>query len=167
MAALVDAGLSHVQISFQGVMAEAADRVAGFSGALDKKRQAARLVREAGLPLTFNAVMHRQNLDQLPAMIDLAVELDAARIEVAHVQYMGWGLKNRAALDEGSKRSSPLATHRCQPPLRPLPSLRCSRCQRHLSRRRLQNRSHHLWSRHLPQRRPQNHAPRSGRSPSH
>ena len=31
-------------------------------------------------------------------MIDMAVELDVRRIEVAHVQYYGWGLANRAAL---------------------------------------------------------------------
>src|SRR5690606_23720388 len=49
-------------------------------------------------PLTVNAVMHRQNLHQLPDIIDMAVELDADRIEVANVQYYGWALKNRAAL---------------------------------------------------------------------
>jgi pyrroloquinoline quinone biosynthesis protein E len=42
--------------------------------------------------------MHRQNLARLPSMIELAVELGAGRVEVAHVQYYGWGLRNRAAL---------------------------------------------------------------------
>jgi pyrroloquinoline quinone biosynthesis protein E len=42
--------------------------------------------------------MHRQNLYQLTDMIEMAVELDAARLEVAHVQYLGWASKNRAAL---------------------------------------------------------------------
>ena len=42
--------------------------------------------------------MHRQNLDQLEAMIELALELGAHRLEVAHVQYYGWALLNRAAL---------------------------------------------------------------------
>ena len=57
-----------------------------------------RAVRAAGLPLTVNAVVHRQNLDQLEAMVDLALELGAHRLEVAHVQYYGWALINRAAL---------------------------------------------------------------------
>jgi radical SAM protein with 4Fe4S-binding SPASM domain len=35
---------------------------------------------------------------RLEAIIDLAVGLGAERLEVAHVQYYGWGLKNRAAL---------------------------------------------------------------------
>ncbi len=97
-AALAEAGLNHVQISLQGSESESADRICGLPGAHAKKLAAARLVREAGLPLTVNAVMHRQNLAQLPAIIDLAVELGAGRLEVAHVQYYGWALKNRAAL---------------------------------------------------------------------
>jgi pyrroloquinoline quinone biosynthesis protein E len=92
------AGLNHVQISFQGDEAETADRIAGMAGAHAKKLEAARLVREAGLPLTVNAVMHRQNLAGLPAMIELALGLGASRLEVAHVQYYGWALENRAAL---------------------------------------------------------------------
>jgi hypothetical protein len=31
-------------------------------------------------------------------MVDLALALGASRIEIAHVQYYGWALKNRAAL---------------------------------------------------------------------
>jgi pyrroloquinoline quinone biosynthesis protein E len=69
-----------------------------MKGAHARKQVAARLVREAGLPLTLNAVVHRQNLQNLPAMIDLALAWDAARLEVAHVQYYGWALENRATL---------------------------------------------------------------------
>jgi pyrroloquinoline quinone biosynthesis protein E len=97
LAALADAGLCHIQISFQGNEPELANRIAGFKGH-SKKLEAAGWARELGLPLTVNAVMHRQNLHQLPGMIDMAVELDADRIEVANVQYYGWALKNRAAL---------------------------------------------------------------------
>jgi pyrroloquinoline quinone biosynthesis protein E len=42
--------------------------------------------------------MHRQNLHQLADIIQMAVDLDADRLEVANVQYYGWALKNRAAL---------------------------------------------------------------------
>jgi len=98
LAALDRAGLNHVQISFQGAEDGIANRVAGLAGSHAKKLAAAKMVRAAGLPLTVNAVMHRQNLHQLNAMIDMAVELGADRIEVANVQYYGWALKNRAAL---------------------------------------------------------------------
>src|SRR5260370_14860617 len=74
------------------------DRIAGLLGSQDAKRRAAGLVREAGLPLTVNAVVHRQNLDRLGEMIELAVALGADRLEVAHVQYYGWAFRNRAAL---------------------------------------------------------------------
>ena len=95
---LADAGLSHVQISVQGAEEGLADRVGGFRNGHAKKLEAARWTREVGLPLTLNAVMHRQNLHQLPQIIDLAVALDADRLEVANVQYYGWALKNREAL---------------------------------------------------------------------
>jgi pyrroloquinoline quinone biosynthesis protein E len=98
LAALADAGLCHVQISFQGGEAETANRVAGLKDAHAKKLEVARWVRELDLPLTVNAVMHRQNLAQLPDIIQMAVDLDADRLEVANVQYYGWALKNRAAL---------------------------------------------------------------------
>lgn len=98
LAALADAGLCHVQISFQGSEPGVADRVAGLKDAHPKKIEAGRWARELGLPLTVNAVMHRQNLFQLPDIIQMAVDLDADRLEVANVQYYGWALKNRAAL---------------------------------------------------------------------
>ena len=107
---LQDMGLDHVQVSFQGTTAEISDRVAGYQGH-EKKLQASRWVRELDMPLTVNAVMHRQNLHQLPDMINMAVELDAERLEVAQVQYYGWALRNRAAflptreqLDEATER---------------------------------------------------------------
>ncbi|HEY7609820.1 MAG TPA: pyrroloquinoline quinone biosynthesis protein PqqE [Alphaproteobacteria bacterium] len=96
--AMAAAGLDHVQISIQGHAPEAADRVAGYRGAQAKKRAAAAHVRAAGMPLTINAVMHRHNLGELDAVIAMAVELGAGRLEIAHVQYYGWGLRNRAAL---------------------------------------------------------------------
>lgn len=95
---LADAGLCHVQISVQGSESLVADRVGGFKNGHAKKLQVAAWTREVGLPLTINAVMHRQNLHQLPAIIDMAVALDADRLEVANVQYYGWALKNREAL---------------------------------------------------------------------
>ena len=98
LVALADAGLCHVQISFQGSEQGVADRVAGLKDAHAKKIEAAGWARELDLPLTVNAVMHRQNLFQLADIIQMAVDLDADRLEVANVQYYGWALKNRAAL---------------------------------------------------------------------
>ncbi len=96
--ALMEAGLEHVQISFQDSKAAGADRISGYPGGLARKLRFARWVTERGLALTVNAVITRHNAARLPAMVDLAVDLGANRLEVANVQYYGWGLLNRAAL---------------------------------------------------------------------
>lgn len=98
LARLVEAGLEHVQLSLQDSDPVFGDRIAGLAGAQQAKREVAALVCAAGLPLTVNAVVHRQNLRHLENIIDLAVTLGADRLEVAHVQYYGWALANRAAL---------------------------------------------------------------------
>ena len=48
------------------------------------------------MPLTINAPIHRHNINNVEAIIDYAVSLGAGRVEIAHVQYYAWALKNRA-----------------------------------------------------------------------
>ena len=60
--------------------------------------QVAEWIGQIGFPLTLNAVVHRQNLDRLPEMIDLAERLGCRRIEVATVQFHGWADLNRRPL---------------------------------------------------------------------
>jgi pyrroloquinoline quinone biosynthesis protein E len=96
--ALAEAGLDHLQLSIQDSEARNANRIGGYKNGHAKKLAVGRMVTEIGLPLTINAVVHRQNLDHLPEIIELAVELKAKRLEVAHVQYYGWALMNRASL---------------------------------------------------------------------
>lgn len=95
---LAKIGLDHVQLSIQDTDTANAERISNYKGGAEKKRAVARWVRELNLPLTINAVVHRQNIENLPAMIEYAVEAGAARIEIAHTQYYAWALKNRAAL---------------------------------------------------------------------
>src|SRR5882724_4333809 len=97
-ARLSDAGLDHVQISIQDNEPGAADHIAGYKGAYARKAALAAEVTRAGIPLTVNAVMHRANIDHVAEMVALALELGAKRVEIAHVQYYGWALKNRAQL---------------------------------------------------------------------
>ena len=96
--AMEEAGLDHIQLSVQGVNARIADRIGGYKGGFERKMHVAEHIAEMGFPLTLNAVMHRENLDDLPATIEMAQRLGARRIEVACVQFQGWALKNRAAL---------------------------------------------------------------------
>jgi pyrroloquinoline quinone biosynthesis protein E len=95
---LADCGLDHVQLSLQALDPETSDKIGNYKQSLDKKLKVARWVREAGLPLTINAPTHRHNIGQTPALIELALELGADRLEIAHVQYYGWAARNRAAL---------------------------------------------------------------------
>ena len=91
-------GLDHVQISIQDADPINADRLGGAKRGHAQKLEAAGWVRELDLPLTINAPVHRQNIGNLGNMIALAESLGAGRIEIAHVQYYGWALVNRAAL---------------------------------------------------------------------
>jgi PqqA peptide cyclase len=93
-----EAGLDHVQVSIQDSDAVSADRIAGYRGAFQRKHALAVEAVRLGLPLTINLVVHRANIGRISAMVDLALALKAGRIEIAHVQYYGWALQNRAAL---------------------------------------------------------------------
>ena len=75
-----------------------ADRIAGYEGAFARKCALAAEVVRLKIPLTVNAVMHRANIDHIEDMVALALALGASRVEIAHVQYYGWALKNRASL---------------------------------------------------------------------
>jgi PqqA peptide cyclase len=98
LAALSDAGLDHVQISIQDSDEASANHIAGYEGASARKRALAKEVVSLGLPLTVNMVVHRANIGRIEPMVELALSLGASRVEIAHVQYYGWALKNRAAL---------------------------------------------------------------------
>ena len=91
------AGLDHAQISFQADEPALADAIAGVTSHR-RKLDAAMAVADEGIALTFNIVLHRANLDRLPAIIALAESLGAGRIELAHAQYYGWAKWNRARL---------------------------------------------------------------------
>jgi pyrroloquinoline quinone biosynthesis protein E len=95
---LWEAGLDHVQVSIQDSDAVSADHIAGYKGAFQRKHALAAEAVRLGLMLTVNLVVHRANIGRISAMVDLALALRASRIEIAHVQYYGWALKNRAAL---------------------------------------------------------------------
>ncbi|MFE7666163.1 pyrroloquinoline quinone biosynthesis protein PqqE [Streptomyces celluloflavus] len=94
---LADAGLRSVQLSVQHADPGANDRIAGRRSFAAKERAAA-LVRDSGLPLGLNVVLHRHNLDALDELIDLATAWGADRIELANTQFYGWALRNRAEL---------------------------------------------------------------------
>jgi pyrroloquinoline quinone biosynthesis protein E len=95
--ALIDAGLDHIQISFQDSREGAANWIAGAK-AHAHKIELSRLIRQHKIAFTVNLVVHRQNIDHLEEMIGFIEQLAPERMEIAHTQYYGWALQNRAAL---------------------------------------------------------------------
>ena len=123
MRELVEAGLDHVQLSFQDSEAAPADAIAG-TRAHALKRTIAEEIRKHAVAFTVNIVVHRQNLERLPQMIAMAEELGASKLEIAHVQYYGWALRNRDHLlptreqVEQSRKIIESAQHRLEGKLR-------------------------------------------------
>ena len=98
MMKLAEIGLDHVQLSIQDVDPENADRISAYKGGFAKKIEVSQWAKEAGMALTINAPIHRQNIHNVPRMIEFAIECGAGRIEIAHVQYYAWALLNRSSL---------------------------------------------------------------------
>jgi len=97
LAHLADLGLTAVQLSVQDTRADSSDRIAG-TRSFDRKMQVARWVKQIGLPLTLNMVLHRDNLAHVAEAVAMAEAMGAERLELANTQYLGWALFNRAAL---------------------------------------------------------------------
>jgi len=95
---LKDAGLDHIQISFQASSEELNNRIAGSKKAFAQKIAMARAVKAAGYPMVLNFVLHRQNIDYIEEILTLSMELQADYVELANAQYHGWALKNRLHL---------------------------------------------------------------------
>ena len=95
---LIEAGVDHIQLSFQDCLAEPADMSGGYRGGHARKLAAAARVVASGLPLTANFVVHHGNLDRIAGILALGEHIGASRIEIAHVQYHGWAMLNRSAL---------------------------------------------------------------------
>jgi pyrroloquinoline quinone biosynthesis protein E len=94
LAALVEAGLDHFQLSFQDSRDEPAQWIAGAKGHAYKVALAEK-IRQFQIAFTVNLVVHQQNLDHIEEMVAFIEQLQPERMEIAHTQYYGWALKNR------------------------------------------------------------------------
>jgi len=96
-AALKQAGLDHIQLSFQDSTRELNDFLS-HTKTFDLKRRTADLIKRHGWPMVMNCVIHRLNIDYLGQIIELALELGAEYLELANNQYYSWAQLNREAL---------------------------------------------------------------------
>ena len=97
LAALQEAGLDHVQISFQASSEELNDYLGGAK-TFQRKLAMAHLIKQYDYPMVLNVVLHRQNIDQIQHILDMAEDLEADYVELANTQYYGWALLNRTQL---------------------------------------------------------------------
>ncbi|MCK7569123.1 pyrroloquinoline quinone biosynthesis protein PqqE [Marinobacter xestospongiae] len=93
-----DAGLDHIQVSFQASDPELNNAVAGSRKAFEQKLAMARAVKAAGYPMVLNFVIHRHNIHQMTDILDLCRRLEADYVELATCQYYGWAFQNREGL---------------------------------------------------------------------
>ncbi|GAA4019196.1 pyrroloquinoline quinone biosynthesis protein PqqE [Actimicrobium antarcticum] len=95
--ALKDAGLDHIQLSFQDSTKELNDFLSSTK-TFDLKKKVAALIKQYDYPMVLNCVLHRHNLPHVDKIIEMALALDAEYLELANTQYYGWAMKNRDQL---------------------------------------------------------------------
>ena len=95
--ALKDAGLDHIQLSFQDSTREMNDFLS-HTKTFELKRRVARLIKEHDYPMVMNCVIHRLNIDHLDTIIGMADQLGAEYLELANTQYYSWAFVNREQL---------------------------------------------------------------------
>lgn len=95
--AFKEAGLDHIQVSFQASSEELNNFIAG-TNAFEHKKEMARLVKKYGYPMVLCFVLHRKNEEQIRDILELSIALEADYVELATTQYYGWAYHNREQL---------------------------------------------------------------------
>lgn len=91
---LKDAGLDHVQLSFQDSTRELNDFLS-HTTTFELKKKVAQTIKAHDWPMVMNCVLHRHNLPHVGQIIEMALDLGAEYLELANVQYYGWAWVNR------------------------------------------------------------------------
>ena len=97
LTALKDAGLDHVQLSFQDSTREMNDFLSS-TRTFDLKARVAELLHSHGYPMVLNVVLHRLNIDHVGEILAMAEAIGAQYVELANTQYYGWAWLNRDSL---------------------------------------------------------------------
>lgn len=95
--ALKEAGLDHVQLSFQDSTKELNDFLSNTK-TFDLKKEVAAMIKDNDWPMVLNCVIHRMNIDYIDKIIELALDLGAETLELANTQFYSWAKLNRESL---------------------------------------------------------------------
>ncbi|MFB6084030.1 MAG: radical SAM protein [Halorientalis sp.] len=88
--AVAEAGMRYVGVSLDGV-GETHDRFRGMEGAFDRALSGLRNARAAGLNTGIRFTMTEDTIDDLPDVVDLALEEEVDRLTVFHLIHVGRG----------------------------------------------------------------------------
>lgn len=95
IAALKNAGLDHIQLSFQAANADENDLIGNKRHSFAQKLKVAQLVKAYDYPMVLNFCLTAQNIDKIQDVLDLSCQLSGDFVELATVQYYGWAYLNR------------------------------------------------------------------------
>jgi PqqA peptide cyclase len=95
--AFKDAGLDHIQLSFQDSTRELNDFLSS-TRTFELKSKVAKLIKGHDYPMVLNVVLHRFNIDHVQQILEMADALGAEYVELANTQYYGWAHLNRDQL---------------------------------------------------------------------
>lgn len=79
-------GCATFQLGFQSTDNDVARQLAGVD-VLERKLSMAQLIKSMDFPMVLNVPITRQNIGQVPDIIEFAVELGVEYLELANVQY--------------------------------------------------------------------------------
>ncbi len=97
IAAFKQAGLDHIQLSFQDSTRQMNDFLSS-TRTFDLKSKVAGLIKKYDYPMVLNVVLHRLNIDHVEDILNMADRLGAEYVELANTQYYGWAFHNRQQL---------------------------------------------------------------------
>ncbi|MGA7537590.1 MAG: pyrroloquinoline quinone biosynthesis protein PqqE [Steroidobacteraceae bacterium] len=95
--ALKEAGLDHIQLSFQDSTRRMNDFLSS-TRTFELKSRVAKLIKKHRYPMVLNIVLHRLNIDHVEEILGMAEHMGAEYVELANTQYYGWAWRNREQL---------------------------------------------------------------------
>ncbi len=95
--ALKEAGLDHIQLSFQDSSQKMNDFLSS-TRTFELKSKVAALIRQYDYPMVLNVVLHAKNIDHVEEILQMAERLGAQYVELANTQFYGWAMLNRDQL---------------------------------------------------------------------
>ncbi len=92
-AKIADAGFSRVAISLDGAVPETHDRFRGLPGSHRLALRGLRNLRDEGVSVQINSTIAKHNVSELPALLDLALAIEADALHLFMLVPVGCGLE--------------------------------------------------------------------------